>query len=179
MPEEELLKLLEGTMNKTRVQELAEVAVLVDSVSDLLELTFYTKREIAFRAAWVLEHLASLETDRFTEHVPDFLERYLKQGNQSCRRHYTKILMLLLKRRNSVALNNTGVIDATFEWLIDPQTPVAVKVNCLDILFMLQNQYDWIADELTAQIEFFLKDGSPAMQTRGKKILRQFKDANQ
>ena len=60
-----------------------------------------------------------------------------------------------------------------FEWLINLATPVAVRVNCLDILLNLRNEFPWIKEELQAQIEFYLRDGSPAMQSRGRKILRQ------
>jgi len=50
---------------------------------------------------------------------------------------------------------------------------VAVKVFCCEILFNLRNRYDWLTDELARKTEFLMKDGSAAMQSRGKKILKQ------
>jgi len=65
-----------------------------------------------------------------------------------------------------------AIIGTTFEWMVYPQTPVAVKVNCMDVLYNLKEIDGWIADELRAQIEFQLKDGSAALQSRGRKVLK-------
>lgn len=67
------------------------------------------------------------------------------------------------------------VVEKTFEWLICPRTPVAVRVNCMDILFNLKQEFPWIEEELKAQVTFFLHDGSAAMQSRGKAVLRKLK----
>lgn len=67
------------------------------------------------------------------------------------------------------------IIETTFDWLIDPQTPVAVKVNCMDILLNFGKEQRWIPDELRSQVQFLLKDGSAAVQSRGKRILMKLK----
>ncbi|HZG70744.1 MAG TPA: hypothetical protein VEY51_04330 [Chondromyces sp.] len=71
-----------------------------------------------------------------------------------------------------------AVGEITFEWLINPETPVAVQANCLDILYNLSSHYDWIRDELVLQTEFLLKKASAAMQSRGKKVLRKLNPGN-
>ena len=63
-----------------------------------------------------------------------------------------------------------------FEWLINPHTPVAVRVNCMDVLYYMSPQFPWIKEELLAQIEFYLKDGSAALQSRGKGLLKKLID---
>jgi hypothetical protein len=40
----------------------------------------------------------------------------------------------------------------------------------MDVLYNLKEIDGWIAGELRAQIEFQLKDGSAALQSRGKKV---------
>jgi len=67
------------------------------------------------------------------------------------------------------------IIEITFDWLIDSQTPVAVKVNCMDILLHFGKEQPWIPDELSSQVQFLLKDGSAAVQSRGKRILKKLK----
>ena len=63
------------------------------------------------------------------------------------------------------------VVEASFEWLIDPLSAVAVQANCMDVLYNLRSRYDWIPDELREQIGFLMKSGGPAIQARGKKVL--------
>ncbi len=57
----------------------------------------------------------------------------------------------------------------------DPGTPVAVQVNCMDVLYNLRGHEDWIADELKQQTEFLLRNASPALLSRGKRILLKLK----
>jgi len=66
------------------------------------------------------------------------------------------------------------LVETIFGWLIDPETPVAVQVNCMDILFNMRNEFDWLGEELRNQIRFLMRDGSAAMQSRGRKLLDRF-----
>lgn len=133
---------------------------------------------IAFRAAWVLEHIAAHHPERFMPVFADFLCMLPDQRNRSCQRHFTKILMIITDpkapdnyRDAYLCADRERLAETVFGWLIDPHTPVAVQVNCLDILYNLIGEFDWIKDELKEQTEFLLRDGSAAMQSRGKKIL--------
>ena len=137
---------------------------------------------VAFRAAWALEYIATHYPERFVPVFMDFLFRLPSQGNPSCQRHFTKILMLIThakapERYRDLYLraDRERLVETIFGWLIEPQTPVAVQVNCLDILFNMTPEFPWIKDELKQQTEFFLRDGSAAMQSRGKKILAKLK----
>ncbi|WP_207533433.1 hypothetical protein [Desertivirga arenae] len=177
MTKDELLTEIKQTLEKVKVEKLAAIAGRSDSkFNDLIDLSFHKDKAIAFRASWILETAANLHPDKFWDSAGFFLDRYTGQSNNSCRRHFTKILMWMLhKKTQKIGLGNfdwSPVIESTFEWLTDPECPVAVKVNCLDILLALKDQEDWIAEELRAETEFLLKDGSAAMQSRGKKVLR-------
>ena len=170
-------------MKKTKVQELAALAGMEKlPVQELLSICFLqAEQAIAFRAAWVLEHIEATYSDRFLPFFPEFVRRLPEQHNLSCQRHFTKILMHFTSPKAREAYqaawaaipDREAVVEVVFEWLIDPKTPVAIRVNCLDILLNLREEFPWIRDELQAQIEFYLRDGSPAMQSRGRKILRQ------
>jgi len=147
-----------------------------NGVKNLIELSFHREQPIGFRASWVLE-LMFVDRELLKKELYTFLEAYPKQKNLSSRRHFTKILMQTLNDRGfKVELkkyNWDDIIEATFEWLAE--SPVAVQVNCLDILFKLQDNESWIREELEAQINFFLRNGTAAMQSRGKRILKKMK----
>ncbi len=151
-------------------------------VSEILTACFLTAPPtVAFRAAWVLEHIAVYYPERFLPYVPLFVQRLPEQQNPSCQRHFTKILMHLSSHKASEACrkalasiaNQECIVEVIFDWLINPKTPVAVRVNCLDILLNFSGTFPWIKGELQAQTEFYLQNGSPAMLARGRKILRQ------
>ncbi|MFD2163506.1 hypothetical protein ACFSJU_13945 [Paradesertivirga mongoliensis] len=177
MTEKELLKIFKKPIGKKDVLSLAhQYSEFPDFTRHLIELSFHSEQEVAFRSAWVLEYCMMLYPKAMTDHLDYFLEAYPKQNNLSCKRHFTKLMMSLSEPGNHKLLhqcNLNPVIETTFEWLINPGTPVAVQVNCLDILFNLRSHGDWIEGELNAQIEFLLKDGTAAMQSRGKRVLKQ------
>lgn len=179
-------------LTKKEAENLARTALNEHAITKLLDLCFH-KQEIAFRASWILEtSFESLDLIKDSE-ILHFLNSYKRQQNQSCQRHFTKIFMQLSHKRNSPRLigciapaidgnlpatpeqSLKELLETTFEWLIDPDTPVAVKVNCIDILFNFKNYADWVKDELKCQIEFLLKTGSAAMQSRGGRVLRRLR----
>ena len=148
---------------------------------DLISLSLCLQNEIAFRASWVLEQLVYYRWDDLVPFLPDFISGYLIQKNRSCQRHFTKIMMHLTDSGLSTEIktlireHQEQIIEITFDWLIDPQTPVSVKVNCMDILLQFGKEQAWITDELRSQVQFLLKDGSAAVQSRGKRILKKLK----
>lgn len=184
MNEEELLQALSQPLGKRQIQELAAITNSGKlSVQQLLAFCFSKQdRSVAFRAAWVLECVAYSFPKQFLPYLPVFTDTLPAQHNQSCQRHFSKILMCcanpeanpLYKAAWRALPDREPVVETMFEWLINPRTPVAVKVNCLDVLVYLQPEFPWVKDELLAQIEFLMKDGSPAMLSRGKRILRRF-----
>ena len=173
MTKEELLEALKETLLKVKMQKLTDLCIKESySYRDLIDLTFYHEEEIAFRAAWILESCLKHFAERFDPEIPYFLDCYPRQDNHSCRRHYTKIMMQLLKTRPaSIEPCTDQIVEATFEWLANERVPVAVKANCMTILFVLRKKHDWIEEELKAQIEFLMKNGTAGIQSRGKKIL--------
>ena len=174
-----LLKEISGTLVRAKVERLSAIISKSDfPISDLLDLTFYPQKEIAFRAAWILEYLVLTDLENFRPDVVKFLECYPQQTNQSCRRHFAKILANMTAPKHAKNLwipecyNMDPIVEKTFEWLIDPKTPVAIKVYCMEVLFNLHPQFPWIREELEAEIIFLLHDGQAALQSRGKAILK-------
>lgn len=167
-----LLAQLSATLSKADIIKLADEQHR--NVQELISLTFYKAPQVAFHAAWLLEYRQKKFPDEFNRHLEYFMDSYPDQKNKSCQRHYTKILMGQLNSNRNIILKSTNleaVTEATFEWLTDPGTPVAVTANCMDILFYLSAHFGWIADELKLQIEFLLRNGGAAIQSRGKRIL--------
>ncbi|WP_257658889.1 hypothetical protein [Parapedobacter lycopersici] len=184
MEENELIKRLSGVITKHYLPELValgETGTL--SVTTLHRLCYTPERSpVAFRAAWVLEYIATRAPQRFLPVFAAFMTRLPDQRNPSCQRHFTKILMVITGPKAPPAYQDAyattdkeQLVETVFGWLINPQTPVAVQVNCMDILFNLTAEFGWIGEELQNQVEFLLRDGSAALQSRGRKIIGKLK----
>jgi len=185
MEKQTIIQRFEPTFGKTMIAALTALAQDPDiSAEGLLALCYDPPRpQIAFRSAWILEYMAVHDERRFLMLLPQFLAGLPHQENRSCQRHFTKILMRITDpkapdpyREFMFRANKDELVEVVFGWLIDPDTPVAVQVNCLDILLNLCSHADWIAEELETQTRHLLRRGSAAMQSRGKRVLAQLKE---
>jgi len=177
---QQLRELVSQTLTKTKVLKLTAIAERNDfNIKNLIDLTFDADQQIGFRAAWILENLLMTNPHLILENLDELLLRFPQVSNPSCQRHYVKILMCLtsskinkeIKTRMQAA-NLEPIVETCFDWMINPKVAVAVKVFCCEVLFNLRNRYDWLTDELAREIEFLMLDGSAALQSKGKKILK-------
>lgn len=178
---EELIKQISNTIGKTKVLELSRVLKEQHfALRDLIDLTFDVDRDIAFRAAWILENIFLQDPTRYEAGLEYMVSRIKEVKHASCKRHYAKIMMHITAKNAPPAIKQRlreldlqPVVEQCFDWMIDPEVLVAVKVFASEALFNLRYRYTWINEELADQIRFLMRNGSTAIQTRGKKLLGQ------
>lgn len=186
MDKAEVILRFKNTFGKTMIAELTSLAKDPRIPLECLHALCYDRSndQIAFRAAWVLEYIAAHDTARFAPILSQLISLLSKLENRSCQRHFTKILMWITHPKSPDVYqqilheaDKDELVEVVFSWLIDPRTPVAIQVNCLDILHPLSQHADWIPDELEKQIHYLLLNGSPAMQSRGRRVLKKIRRA--
>lgn len=173
----EKIKFLSVTLRSFEVTDFSLNMLGDISLRDLLDISLEKDKTISFRAAWVFETIVLKDTALLDGLLPQFFENLKKQKNWSCLRSYSKVLMYLTSKKNKRydvdEKSEEELIEQAFQWMIEQQCPVAVLVNCLDILNNLSKKYTWIKEELFAQIDHFQKiKPSPALLSRTKRILR-------
>jgi hypothetical protein len=176
---DKLLKQISGTIGKTKVLELTAILKKQNfALRDLIELTFHHDKDIAFRAAWILENLFLENLESYVQDLPYLISRVPDVKHFSCQRHYTKILMHITAKKSPKNIlkqlediDMEPIIEKCFDWMIEPKIKIAVKLFSADVLFNLKDRYPWIKEELANQIKFLMRDGSPGIQSRGKKLL--------
>lgn len=179
MSKEELIKQLAATFGKTKVDKL--VVILKErnfALRDLIDLTFHEDKTIAFRSAWLLENLFLDDPLAYLSDLNYLLTRFKDVKYESCQRHYAKIMMHITSSKAPIeikqkldAIDLEPVVEQCFDWMIDAKVKIAVKAFAADALFNMSNRYPWIKEELANQIRFLMKNGSPAIQSRGRKLL--------
>lgn len=183
---DDLIKQISNTIGKSKVIELSLILKSQHfALRDLIDLTFYANKDIAFRAAWILENLFLKEPEIYGQDLKYLLSRVPEVQHPSCQRHYAKILMHLSTKKASEIIskklqeiNLEPVVEKCFDWMIDPKVKVAVKVFSAQVLYNLSERFPWVKDELANQIMFLMKDGTAGIQSRGKKLLKQINPLN-
>ncbi|HEY4326710.1 MAG TPA: hypothetical protein VGN20_22175 [Mucilaginibacter sp.] len=175
----ELLKRISGTIGKTRVLELSRILKEQKfALHDLIDITFNSDKNIAFRAAWILENIFLQNPEIYGKELEYLIWRVKDVEYASCRRHYAKIIMHATAKKAPVIIQQKlsqldlePAVEKCFDWMIDPKVKVAVKVFASEALFNLSIRYPWIKEELANQLKFLMRNGTAAIQSRGTKLL--------
>jgi hypothetical protein len=176
---EQLIKEIDASISKLKVVKLSAILKKEQfRLNDLIDITFHQDHGIAFRAAWLLENLFLQKPELYTEHLEYLLSRIKDVKDPSCKRHYAKIVMHITGKKAPAIIKQKlaeieleSIVEQFFDWIIDPKVMVAVKVFAADALFNIRERYPWIKDELAEQVRFLMRDGTAAIQSRGKKLL--------
>ncbi|PRD56272.1 hypothetical protein [Sphingobacterium gobiense] len=145
------------------------------TVSSLLAYSYHPDNQVSFRAAWLLEHVCMQQPNLISSIYDAFITQLPKQTHWGTIRSYTKIAMLATDTKTATPHSveqEEILVEQCFHWLIYTDCPVAVVVNCLDILYNLRKKNPWIEDELKAQIQYLLKNPTPALASRAKRVLK-------
>jgi len=179
---DELIKQISTALGKLRVLKLGQILSEQQfALRDLIDVTFYPDKVIAFRASWILENVLLAHPLKYEADLEYWLSRFKEVKYPGPQRHYAKLLMHLTDPGMLPAitaklqtLDLEPAVEQCFDWMIDPKVKIAVKVFASEALFNLRQRYPWVAEELENQIRFLMRNGSPAIQSRGKKLLAMF-----
>ncbi len=175
---------IDQTLGKLKVMHLTELLrSQKPAATDLLALTFHPKKEVAFRAAWILENLFLTSPLNFIDDIDQLVTNFPLVKNESSLRHYIKILLQLTDKKapkpiaqkiaqKIAQIDFEPIITRCFDFLIDEDSPIALKVFAMDLLANLRHREDWITEVLIGQIQLLMDGGGPAIRSRGKAVLK-------
>ncbi|PAW94011.1 hypothetical protein CKK33_11110 [Mucilaginibacter sp. MD40] len=174
-----LIKELSSIRGAKFIENLSEKVIRENfDINQLVDLTFHQNQQTGFRACWLLDSVMHLQPEKYAANVGYIISRMPEVTNPSCERHFARVLMLLTRstapdniREQLNNINLEQVVEKCFDWLINPGVKVAVKATAAEVLFNLTPRYDWIKEELANQMQFLMRNGTAAIQARGKKLL--------
>lgn len=130
--------------------------------------------QLAFRATWTLEHILLNQLALLKQYKAEVIELYISSDNASSLRSSSKLIMTMLQRKDEISAEEEEILlHKTFQLIERNNCPVALLVNCWDILYLFCKNQPWIADELRMHISFHLEqNATPASLSRGNRILK-------
>jgi hypothetical protein len=178
---DQLIKEISATIGKAKIVKLSVILKKQQfALPDLIDITFHPDRGIAFRAAWILENLFLKNPESYLNDMSYLFSRIKDVKYPGCKRHYAKIVMHITDPKTPLSIQQKldeidlePIVEQFFDWMIDPKIRIAVKVFASQALFNVRDRHPWITEELANQIAFLMRDGTAAIQSRGKKLLSQ------
>lgn len=176
---EAILETLSKPMGKNEAVKLSLFCVSNETaLRYLYKCCFHPDATVCFRATWAIETTALRNLSVFEPILDEFVGNFKAFKHVSCLRHVSRVIILLNKEKANAPIKDTylkldlqEVSYILFEWLVEPDIPVAVKANCMEALAGLAFRFPEIKDELLETIEYLRDRESIAFFARAKRIL--------
>ncbi len=137
----------------------------------LMDAFYNEKSPINWRALRVIDICTDNNSDLFVPYVNKTAGIYPDYKEGAIKRILPK---LFSKHVDKINQENCGIlINTCFEYLLSGSEAVAVKVNCMQLLYELSKRVPEIRGELQAAIEFHYDEGTTGYKSRAKKILKE------
>lgn len=141
------------------------------AVDVLVGLVLSHRPKLAERASWVLEKLSERNPGLLHASLPLLIDNLKQIPSSSTRRTLAKVLSL-----HTLPEDYEGpVLDFCLTMLEDPKEPVAVKANCMSVVFQLLPKYPDLKNELFLLIEDQLPYQSIGFASRYKVLHRKYR----
>ncbi|MCW3787631.1 hypothetical protein [Plebeiibacterium sediminum] len=156
--------------NKTETVSLTQY--IIDRphlIEELYHLIFTCDKKEQWKAAWLFEHVYLEDKTIIRPFLKDMIKRFPNLQSDGVKRHFSK--MLAYSDINNLLDGN--FINICFDWLISEKIPVAVKANCMHILYNATKVYPELKPELKMILEEQFDNNTAGFKSRAKKILKE------
>ena len=137
-----------------------------------LSLAKQDLEKLKFRSAYILEAVYFKDPALFDPFLDAFFELFPTVTNGSMRRHFAKIGCNIIQKGYKPP-HIDAIATACADWIIDPQTKVAVKTWALDMLLELSKTEKWIKDLFPEIVASLSTNPSAGMIVRLRRVKSQ------
>ncbi|HET6256241.1 MAG TPA: hypothetical protein VFE32_19345 [Puia sp.] len=166
----DLLKLLRAEHSRRQTDRI--VGYIGDDkerFGQLIRLFFNGEYRITQRAAWPLSYCVRRHPQLIAPYYRQLLDNL---GRKDLHVAVIRNTVRLLQDVNIPKRWHGRVMSICFDFVQDPETPIAVKAFSLTILSNLSHDYPEIRGELKLMIEEQWERATPAFRSRARKILK-------
>jgi len=152
----------------------------------VLDIFFDVDDKTSCRAGWLLEFVARENLDAILPYLDRITEEMHRVHLDSAVRPIAKICEYLIEgyyhknpnhtKHSLKPIHKERIIELSFDYLITDQK-IAPKAYCMNILYLLGRDYDWIHPELIIILERDFHLGSAGFKARARSLLKKLKNS--
>jgi 8-oxo-dGTP diphosphatase len=168
----DLQSMVNNMMSMKEAEWVATSAIENPAIfTKLFEYSHSSDKKLAFRASWTLTKVCDKFPELIYPYLSQMVEMLSRIDNESALRSFLRIISL--SDIEKIDPRQHGVLaDFCFNTLKSGFTAIAVKAYSMEILYRLSVIYPEMANELSASIRILMEDGSAAITSRGRMILK-------
>ena len=137
---------------------------------ELYRLSMDENRRIATNALWVFTHLASADNEWLFSKHNHLIDRCLRESDATKLR---LMLNLLLRQTFDKESIRTDFMDYCLQQIVDPNSPYAVRAQCIKLAYMQMKHWPELLDELRLTLEVLSCEPlSPGLQSARNQVMK-------
>ncbi len=169
--ESSLEDLLKNDLSRKLAESIAEMSIKKTLIFEhLWEIALNGDYPVNWRAAWVMDAVWEKCPEIVKPFIPKMWVLLPKLKVDGVKRQFLKIIADSPLPNDEEQLG--VLLGICFNWLNTTDEAIAVKVYSMQILFQISRQIPEIIPELKTTIEVAMQEGSPAIVSRGRRILQ-------
>ncbi len=165
-----LEQILSGYYTKAITQKVVEEMIArPEGITELMLLFQVKNQHISNYAGWIISYLGENNQQLIKKHLPIIIQKLDNNENNSAMiRNVFRTLQFV-----DIPQKHEGyVLTKGFEFLNNNNSPIAVKVFAMTVVFNLSVKYPEIQKELKLSLENQLEHASAGFKSRATKILK-------
>ncbi len=135
---------------------------------ELMRLFFHGEYRITQRAAWPMSYCVQQHPELIGPYFKRLIDNLAKRGQHDS---VIRNTMRVLQDLDIPEKYHGRLMTSCFDFIVSPETPVAIKAFSLTVLQHLSGTYPEIRPELKLIIQDQWERATPAFRSRAKKIL--------
>jgi hypothetical protein len=136
----------------------------------LMDLLLHGEPVVTQRAAWILISCFEIHPPLITPWIPELIRKMKDPDvHDALRRNVTGILQFCELPKSQLGI----IATLCFEYLNTPGTPVAIQANAMTVLQRISDSEPDLKRELRTSIELMLPNGTGAICSRARRIMKQ------
>ncbi len=138
------------------------------AISGLIKLCYTMDYPFPQYSSWLLAHVADNYFETLKPYHPQLIDAFLDCKEPSTQRNLGNVLQRFARDNH----REGELLDKLFQFLLDSETKVALKVYAMNLIFTFLKDYPELKCELQSIIEDGMTRETAAYQSAGKKILK-------
>jgi len=134
----------------------------------LMSIVLHGKEPVVQRAAWAMDACLEKHPELLSPYVETLIDTLPGFTNNGVKRQVVKALAA----REIPEKYEGEMVDLCFRWLQSSDTPVAIKVHCMQLLANITERHPDLAEELRTVIIEQIPRNSAGFSSRGRKIIK-------
>lgn len=166
-----LKDILLNDLSRKHAESIAAMTLKKPAIFDeLWEIALSDEYPVNWRAAWVMDGIWERSPEIVRPFVPKMWALLPQLKVDGVKREFLKIISESPLPEDEERLGI--LLGICFDWLNVAGEAIAVRVYSMQILFNISRKIPEIIPELKTTIEVAMQEGSPAVLSRGRKILQ-------